>query len=169
MIIPTIFSLTSLLALSSAYCIHDKRFEPSQLIKRTSGKELPKFGYTGERGPLGWWNLNVANNSACSHGTQQSPINIDDNAPTTLLDTPEKKPKLNYPSVPNAKFENLGTTVEVEAEGELTLPDEEGTYELAQFHFHTPSEHRLFEEYYTLEMHMVHKRKGEDLLDPPDG
>ena len=33
-------------------------------------------------------------------------------------------------------------------------------YALKQFHFHTPSEHRIDEEYFPLEMHMVHQATG---------
>jgi carbonic anhydrase len=33
-------------------------------------------------------------------------------------------------------------------------------YALKQFHFHTPSEHRIDEEYFPLEMHMVHEATG---------
>jgi len=49
----------------------------------------------------------------------------------------------------------LGSTVEVIVNGTATF---NGTnYALKQFHFHTPSEHRINEEYFPLEMHMVHQ------------
>lgn len=56
-------------------------------------------------------------------------------------------------------FENIGSTIEV------TLPrgslfTRTGHYTLHQFHFHTPSEHRINEEYFPLEVHFVFKDPG---------
>ena len=34
------------------------------------------------------------------------------------------------------------------------------TYKLVQFHFHTPSEHRVEREYFPVEIHMVHENVG---------
>lgn len=62
---------------------------------------------------------------------------------------------INFPSVGSAKLENLGTTLEVPVTGSTTIAGVQ--YNLKQFHFHTPSEHRIFEEYYPLEMHLVHE------------
>ena len=33
-------------------------------------------------------------------------------------------------------------------------------YHFVQFHFHTPSEHRIEEEFFILEMHMMHENIG---------
>jgi len=52
----------------------------------------------------------------------------------------------------------LGTNVEVAVNG--TLVDGGKTYDLAQFHFHTPSEHRVNEEIYTMELHFVFEAAG---------
>jgi carbonic anhydrase len=54
-----------------------------------------------------------------------------------------------------AEFENLGTTVEVICNGTTTFGGKD--FSLQQFHFHTPSEHRVAEEYFPLEIHMVHE------------
>lgn len=40
-------------------------------------------------------------------------------------------------------------------------------FELAQFHIHTPSEHRINREYFPLEVHMVHKGIGKSSIFPP--
>lgn len=60
------------------------------------------------------------------------------------------------------RLENLGTTLEVPVTGKTTVAGVE--YRLKQFHFHTPSEHRIFEEYYPLEMHMVHESADGKIL-----
>jgi carbonic anhydrase len=52
-------------------------------------------------------------------------------------------------------FENLGTTIEVVVNGTTSFA---GTnYRLVQFHMHTPSEHHVNDEYFPLEVHMVHQ------------
>jgi len=128
-------------------CIHNTSLKP-----RAATGEVPisNFGYTGTQGPLNWAALSPEN-AACSSSTVQSPINIDSKS-TSLLSTP---PTISIPSVPSAEFENLGTTVEVICNGTTTLNGTDFT--LAQFHLHTPSEHRIDEEYFPLEMHMVHE------------
>jgi carbonic anhydrase len=80
---------------------------------------------------------------------------------------PEKLDKLDIPDIlakpPKENSKNNGHTVEVTAPGTLTF--EKAIYQLRQFHFHTPSEHRLFDEYYPLEVHFVFKGdKGKMLL-----
>jgi carbonic anhydrase len=41
-----------------------------------------------------------------------------------------------------------------------TTEFENKTFNLKQFHFHHPSEHRINEEDFALEMHMVHEAAG---------
>ncbi|KAI9783210.1 MAG: hypothetical protein M1839_004050 [Geoglossum umbratile] len=139
----------------SASCLRGTEFERRHYTyKRAEGKtvEVSKFGYTGLQGPLNWAGLS-ADNSDCREGNNQSPINLNSKigriAPGTM--------KL---SIPNgaAELENLGSTVEVVMEGlNGTLTLENKTFDLQQFHFHTPSEHRIDEEHFPLEMHMVHQ------------
>jgi carbonic anhydrase len=52
-------------------------------------------------------------------------------------------------------LENLGTTIEVTVNGTTKFGGMD--YRLKQFHMHTPSEHRISEEYYPLELHFVHE------------
>lgn len=68
------------------------------------------------------------------------------------------RPKINIPRIETAEFENLGSTVEVLASGTTEFGNV--TFNLKQFHFHSPSEHRIDEEYFPLEMHMVHQAAG---------
>jgi len=74
------------------------------------------------------------------------------------IKTATEKPKFNIDSVNSFEFENLGTTVEVIANGTTTFANK--TLNLKQFHFHSPSDHRIDEEYFPLEMHMVHEAAG---------
>ncbi|KAF8250403.1 carbonic anhydrase [Wilcoxina mikolae CBS 423.85] len=128
-------------------CIHNTHLYP----RASSGPvEISTFSYLGASGPLNWASLSPSN-SACSTSRTQSPINLT-NATSTLLPSP---PAISIPSLPSAEFENLGTTVEVICTGTTTLAGTE--FKLKQFHLHSPSEHRINEEYFPLEMHMVHE------------
>jgi len=87
----------------------------------------------------------------------QSPIDIGNSSGNSVVSG--KSIQLSVPDCPHgAKFENLGTNVEVVANG--TLVDVAKTYALAQFHFHTPSEHRIDDEHYAMEMHVVFEVAG---------
>lgn len=111
------------------------------------------FGYTGLQGPLNWYGLN-ATNALCAKGDTQSPINLA--SASTIVD----HVTLKIPSYPKgAVFENLGTNVEVVVNGSLV--DNGKTYNLAQFHFHTPGEHKIDLEFYPMETHFVFEAAGE--------
>jgi carbonic anhydrase len=115
-----------------------------------------KFSYVGLTGPLNWYGLNQTTNSMCDKGTHQSPIDI---ATSNTTITTASSLALSIPTYPKgADFENLGTNVEVVVNG--TLSDGNKTYSLAQFHFHTPSEHRINDEYYPMEIHFVLQAAG---------
>ncbi len=114
----------------------------------------PSFGYHGLTGPLNWYSLDKTANEKCAFGRNQSPINFRSASCTSssgitldLLDRPHGAP-----------FENLGTTVEVTTNGTLTHSNK--TYALRQFHFHTPSEHHIDDEYAPLEVHFVFQAAG---------
>ncbi|KAF5380064.1 hypothetical protein D9615_006113 [Tricholomella constricta] len=128
---------------------------PSQqefLIANDESLSPAHFGYTGVKGPIGWAGLSP-NNALCSTGSWQSPINLN-----ASIGPPAVNPKVRIPDG-YGDFENLGTTVEVPAVGQTYFGGK--LYQLQQFHFHTPSEHRINEEYFPLEIHLVHQASGE--------
>jgi carbonic anhydrase len=69
-----------------------------------------------------------------------------------------EKPVLDIPEIEEVKFENLGTTIEVLANGTTSFAGSD--FRLVQFHMHTPSEHHVNGEYHPLEVHMVHQGVG---------
>ncbi|KAL9118468.1 MAG: hypothetical protein Q9187_004985 [Circinaria calcarea] len=150
-LVSSLLPLLSLLTSVSASCIHGTHLLPRQ----SETVPISNFGYSGNIGPLNWVSINETANALCSLGRFQSPINIDasielDNGTSSTL---------RIPDVEEADFENLGTTVEVVVNG--TLVDRGKEYALAQFHFHTPSEHRVFGEYQAMEAHFVFQAEGE--------
>ena len=95
----------------------------------------------------------------CSKGTNQSPNNIVTSNITINLGS---SVSLNIPAYPTrADFENLGTNVEVVLNG--TLIDGNKNYSLAQFHFHTPGEHRINGKFYPMGVHFVLEAAGMSL------
>ncbi|OJD33700.1 carbonic anhydrase [Diplodia corticola] len=143
-----ILPVALLLSSVSASCLHGTSLMPRRLNKRAE-VEVSNYGYTGLTGPLNWHNIE-AGNELCNHGSNQSPINLDS---TVTLAT--EAPSVNITNVESAEFENLGTTLETIVNGTTFVGGE--AFNLAQFHLHTPSEHRIENEYFPLEMHMVHE------------
>lgn len=140
----TIASIASLFTSAVAVCHHG-----TYLMSRSEASS-PKWDYDGLEGPLAWHALAEAN-SACALGKNQSPINI---MPGTTASVRGDTLGFEVDSYPEgAELENLGSTVEVMANGTITLRD--AAYRLAQFHFHTPSEHRIDNVFYPMEVHFV--------------
>lgn len=139
------FVALALAAAASASCIHG-----TSLMRRQEGVvPISTFGYSALNGPLNWAGL-APENSACRTATVQSPIVLDD-----TVSRAASVPQITIDAVAEAEFENLGTTLETIVSG--TTVFEGKTFNLKQFHLHTPSEHRINEEYFPVEMHMVHE------------
>ncbi|KAF4121862.1 Carb anhydrase [Geosmithia morbida] len=132
----------------------------THLHRRADGEiEAPTFGYIGDQGPTNWHALDAAN-SACAQGTEQSPINMVADA-FTLQAASELN--ITIPDMADgAEFENLGTTVEVIAQGG-TMTAAGVQYTLQQFHFHLPSEHLDDGTTMAMEMHMVWESADEQI------
>lgn len=111
---------------------------------------LHHWGYEGETGPEHWAELRD-NYETCAAGRTQSPIDLTD---TGLMDL--ENIVFEYGTTP-VKILNNGHTIQVDQieNNQMVLSDV--TYPLAQFHFHTPSEHTISGAHYPLEMHLVHK------------
>ncbi|KAF2654571.1 carbonic anhydrase [Lophiostoma macrostomum CBS 122681] len=139
-----LFQSLLLASTASATCLHGL-----SKFKRAEGEVVVgTFGYTGLKSPLNWASLDEGN-LACKSGRNQSPINIDD---TIALAT--EAPTVDIPEQA-VEFENLGTTIEVIVNGTTSFAGTD--FRLKQFHVHTPSEHRLGDEYFPLELHFVHE------------
>lgn len=119
------------------------------IYKRDAG--AASWSYTGDTGPVVWHRINQTN-SVCASGKDQSPINVDSNVVKGNI-------TLEYPDVGQFLIENNGHTIELTPTDPTKYIAKIGgvDYELLQFHFHTPSEHRLNNEYFPLEVHFVHQ------------
>jgi len=111
-----------------------------------------EWSYGGYTNPTEWGELG-SKYRACKTGNKQSPINIRE------FDTSRGgrgNVQFNYdPS--NLEVINNGKTVKVNYDSGSSVTIDGKTYELKQFHFHTPSEHRINDDLSAMEMHLVHQ------------
>ncbi len=108
------------------------------------------WSYEGEHGPEHWGGMSKEYEK-CSKGMRQSPIDITGGAP-------EKLPAIDFAYKPTKlKPLNNGHTVQVNYEKGSFITVGGAKYQLAQFHFHNPSEHTLAGRAFANELHLVHK------------
>ncbi len=126
-----------------------------------------EWGYEGDVGPSHWGTLDPRYALADS-GQSQSPIDI----PSTASATAPAFAIEYTPSRINLVYN--GHTVEEKEEGGSFLTLQDTRYELAQFHFHSPSEHTVDGAHAAMEMHLVHKSAAQEvavvgvLIEPSD-
>jgi carbonic anhydrase len=116
-------------------------------------QETVTWGYEGDGGPAHWADLNE-DYAACGAGTSQSPIDLES------LDTTARygaNVQFHYGDS-DLTILNNGHTVEVEYETGSWIVAAGRTYNLLQFHFHSPSEHTFGRgAHFDMEMHLVHR------------
>ncbi|WP_172372629.1 carbonic anhydrase [Sporosarcina jiandibaonis] len=130
--------------------------EEAHVIEKeeTDDTTTAEWSYEEETGPEHWGELD-SSYSACVNGTEQSPINID----SSQVKTTEKLDNVEIQYMPTEfSIVNTGHTVQANP----TTPNnsivvEGKEYILAQFHFHTPSEHQFNSQYLDMELHLVHQ------------
>ena len=91
------------------------------------------------------------------NGKNQSPINIISATKSNL-----EPLKISY----NGTIDNIinnGHTIQVNVKGNNTVKIDGETFNLVQFHFHTPSENLIKNKKFPLELHFVNKNKNGDL------
>lgn len=110
----------------------------------------PHWTYEGEEGPENWGELDPAY-ALCGTGEGQSPIDLAETIEADITNI-----EFSYTETALNIFNN-GHTIEVEYDAGSSIIYNENTYNLAQFHFHHPSEHTLDGETADMELHLVHK------------
>jgi carbonic anhydrase len=108
------------------------------------------WAYAGTAGPSHWWKLDPAY-VVCGTGTHQSPIDLTHASLEDLED-----PELHYqPS--ELHVLNNGHTVQVNYDKGSYMEVNRQRYDVVQFHYHAPSEHRMNGKTFAAELHVVHK------------
>lgn len=109
------------------------------------------WSYEGREGPEYWGDLD-AEFSSCRIGQEQSPVNI---VAADEVSTPDIV--FRYQTLNPISMVNNGHTVQVLGTPADGIEIEDEWFELQQFHFHTPSEHRVAGELADMEVHFVHE------------
>ena len=117
------------------------------------------WGYEGEGAPEHWGELDDAYKT-CKNGVNQSPVNIDTTAKAHL------SPLQTHYSEGPVSLTNNGHTIQAgeKAGTHDSITLDKQSWILQQFHFHAPSENTVHGKKYAMEMHLVHKNAGGELV-----
>jgi carbonic anhydrase len=110
------------------------------------------WGYTGHNTPDTWGSLSPKYHS-CREGKNQSPIDV-----RSSMDADLEALTLSYTKA-SKEILNNGHTVQVNIEAGNSMIVDGISFELKQFHFHTPSENHIEGKSFPLEAHFVHLDK----------
>lgn len=113
------------------------------------------WGYSGETGPDNWAKLSP-DNQACT-GKNQSPINL-----SGFIEAELAPLKIHY-QPGGHEIVNNGHSIQVNYAAGSSIEVDGQTFELKQYHFHSPSENHINGESYPLEAHFVHANQNGDL------
>jgi len=108
------------------------------------------WGYEGNKGPSHWGELSH-DYVTCQNGKNQSPININSSTAVKLANI-----KFSYQAAP-IDIVNNGHTIQMNYAKGSMLSVGGKTYQLLQFHFHSPSEHEINGKPYDMVAHLVHQ------------
>ena len=109
------------------------------------------WNYKGEGSPKNWGQFS----STCSIGKNQSPIDIINTDSQDLTN-----PFFHYqPS--KLHILNNGRTIRINYDRGSYLDLDGETYDVKQFHYHTPSEHSINGKLFPAELHIVHEKNGD--------
>ena len=108
------------------------------------------WGYAGDQGPAFWGSL-ATEYALCADGLAQSPIDIRDASALDLIAI-----QFHYSETTN-QIVNNGHTIQVDVAAGSHIVYNGITFELLQFHFHSPSEHTIRGEAAPMEVHFVHR------------
>jgi carbonic anhydrase len=112
--------------------------------------------YSGHEGPEHWGELSPEF-SICATGKNQSPINL-----TGMIEGDLPELKVNY-KAGGSEVINNGHTIQVNYEPGSTMTVGDRSFELKQFHFHSPSENTIEGQSYPMEAHFVHADRDGNL------
>lgn len=114
------------------------------------------WGYSGHEGPEHWGELSPEF-AICSSGKNQSPINL-----TGFIEADLEPIGIHY-QVGGNEILNNGHTIQVNYAPGNNVSIDDRSFELKQYHFHTPSENHIDGESYPMEAHLVHANKDGNL------
>lgn len=136
----------------------NKKDPSAKVTDKSAAKDGAKTGkddwaYSGDKGPEHWGTLNPTF-AACSAGSQQSPINIDNTIAAAL------KPIKRLQKFPlkTAAFKDHSLVLDA-GSGNMMVLDQK-PYQLKYIAVHVPGEHQIKQKAAAAELHMVHEDKA---------
>ncbi len=127
------------------------------LASFVAADEPQHWSYSGEDGPQEWGDLS-ADYLMCSMGRNQSPIDL-----SGAVDAELEELILDYPNRGLEDEVNNGHTIQENLKPGNFITIQSQRYEAKQFHFHSPSEHRVDGKSFPLEVHIVHSNENSQL------
>jgi carbonic anhydrase len=110
----------------------------------------PHWSYEGEGAPENWGGLSP-DFKVCDLGLQQSPIDLSGSMQAELGMIPISWTSGEFTIL------NNGHTIQVNCASSGSISVDDKQFDLVQFHYHHPSEHKLDGQLFDLECHFVHK------------
>lgn len=146
----------AMLGLGCAQAEHEDASEHADVVH---------WSYEGGEGPAYWAELDPAW-AVCRDGSRQSPVDlggaVEGSGAALLRDY--GMGTLSIARTTHAvDFLDNGHTIQVTYDRGSTLTHGDRVFELAQFHFHAPSEHTVDGRHYPIEMHFVHQSADGEL------
>lgn len=123
------------------------------------------WGYEAGNGPSRWGELN-RDWVLCSEGHHQSPVDLTGARQEKFDEMKLQFPPSNLTIVHQAHVFDIidnGHTIQINYDKGATFEIGNESYELRQYHFHSPSEHTVNGRHYPMEMHLVHSSKDKKL------
>ena len=114
------------------------------------------WGYSGEAGPENWSKIDTEF-ALCGLGRNQSPVDL-----SRFVEADLEPLELAY-QAGAADIVNNGHTVQVDYAPDSVITLDGWTFELKQFHFHSPSENAVDGKQFPLEGHLVHADEDANL------
>ncbi|ELS05517.1 carbonic anhydrase [Xenococcus sp. PCC 7305] len=115
-----------------------------------------KWGYIGNLGPKYWGTIS-SEYRICQTGLQQSPINFKQGISADFANF-----KITSAQVP-LKILNNGHSIQINTDPGNLLQLDSIYFQLKQFHFHHPSEHKVRGKSYPMELHLLYENTAGDV------
>jgi len=135
------------------------------LVGCSSSDHEVHWGYEGDEAPKHWGSLSPEF-ATCDSGAEQSPIDLTGAVPIEDAGIQRRLGEAVLTVAQRAHVMDLidnGHTVQITNDVPMSIELGGTVYELAQFHFHAPSEHTIDGEHAPLEVHFVHKSAAGEL------
>lgn len=119
-------------------------------VEESHTAEVVHWTYEGEEGPEHWGEINP-DYAVCGTGKSQSPIDVESATGDDLTNISF------YYQPSEVNILNNGHTVQVNYDAGSYIELDGARYDVAQFHYHAPSEHAVDGKLFAAELHIVHK------------